>query len=204
MKLLCKNGIAGVILRVKIVDATSTVGAGKTGLAAATSGLVTTPDLIISTIADNESTATAYATADSNVETIDTLGTDAAPSAGKCRFGEVDPTNHPGLYEIQLDDARYAVAGARSLIVSVLGAADAAPVDAEIQLAGADLDAINDLLEADRVIDTGVSPWALVLIKKGTGALGDEGAVELLRQGLHDVSGAAVTNANTILGQSIT
>ncbi len=201
MKLLYKNGMAAVILRVKIVDATSTVGAGKTGLATAAGGLVTTANLVISTIADNEATATAYTTAASNVETIATLGTYAAPSAGKCRFGEVDPTNHPGLYEIHLSDARFAVAGARSLIVSVQGASGAAPVDAELQLAGAELGDLKDLLEADRVIDTGVSPWALVLIKKGSGALGDVGAVELLRQGLHDVTGAGVTNANTILGQ---
>jgi hypothetical protein len=64
--------------------------------------------------------------------------------------------------------------------------------------------AIRDLLEADRVVDTGVTPWALVLIKKGSGALGQPGAVELLRQKLYDVAGVGVSSASTILGRSIT
>jgi len=69
------------------MDSTSTTGGAKTGLTFSSSGL------IISTIADNESTATAYTQAGSTTETITTLGTFAAPTATKCRFKEVDATN---------------------------------------------------------------------------------------------------------------
>lgn len=131
-KVRFKNGVTSVILRVTIYDSTSTTGGKKTGLTNASSGLV------ISTIADNEATATAYTVAASNVETITTLGTFSAPTSGKCRFKEVDSTNHPGLYEIQIADTRYAVSGARSIIVSVFGATGAAPVDAEVQLSADD------------------------------------------------------------------
>src|SRR5690348_14634566 len=127
-KLLYKNGTTGVVLRVKVMDSASTTGAGKTGLTSASSGLV------ISTIADNEPTATAYTAAGSTIETIATLGTFAAPTATKCRFREVDATNHPGLYEIQIADARWAVSNARSIVVTVSGATGAAQVDAEVQL----------------------------------------------------------------------
>lgn len=127
-KLNYKNGITSVILRVKILDTSSTSGAGKTGLAFNTSGLV------ISVIADNESSATVYSVAASNIETITTLGTFAAPTTNKCRFKEVDATNHAGLYEVQLADARWAVSNARSFILSIYGASGAAPVDLEVQL----------------------------------------------------------------------
>lgn len=147
MKLSYKNGVVSVILRVKVMDSTSSTGGAKTGLTSASSGL------IISTIADNEATATAYTVAGSTIESITTLGTFAAPTATKCRFKEVDATNHPGLYEIQIADARWAVSSARSVIVTVSGATGAAQVDAEIQL---------DPVPADVSKWLGVAPNALV------------------------------------------
>jgi hypothetical protein len=135
-KFAFKNGLTGIILRVKILDSASTIGAGLTGLTHGSAGLV------IGTIADNEAASTVYTAANSTIETIATLGTFAAPTATKCRFKEVDAVHHPGLYEIQIADARWAVASARSVIVTVLGAANAAQVDAEIQL---DLKVIADL-----------------------------------------------------------
>jgi hypothetical protein len=127
-----QRGQGSIILRVKILDSSVATGAGKTGLAYNTSGLV------ISTIADNEATATAYTVAAGNVETISVLGTYAAPTSGKCRFREVDATNHPGVYEIQTADARFAVSAAKSVLVSVSGAADAAQCDAVVPLWGMD------------------------------------------------------------------
>jgi len=121
-----------VILRVKILDSSVSTGAGQTGLDETSSGL------IISTIADNEATPTAYTQAAGDIETISTLGTYAAPSAGKCRFAEVDATNHKGIYEIQLADARYAVSAATYLMVSISGATDAAETDVVIPLLGID------------------------------------------------------------------
>lgn len=164
MKLAYKNGITSVILRVKIMDSASTTGGAKTGLTFASAGL------IIATIADNEATTTRYRASSSEVETVTTLGTFETPTSGKCRFKEVDSTNHPGLYEIHIANARWAVSGARSIIVTVSGASGAAQVDAEVQLgdvptdvqkvagtaqtAGDIVDLLNDL---DAQIGTGTA-----------------------------------------------
>lgn len=126
-KVTIDRGTISNILRVFLQDTESATGAGKTGLTEASSGL------IISTIANNESSATTYTSAASNVETITTLGTYAAPTAGKVRFKQVDATNFPGVYEIQIADARFAVASSKSLLVSIQ-ATGIAPVLAEIQL----------------------------------------------------------------------
>jgi hypothetical protein len=126
-KLTIDRDTTSNILRVFLQDSTSTTGAGKTGLTNTSTGL------IISTIANNESTATTYTAAASNVETITTLGTFAAPTASKCRFKEVDATNFPGVYEIQIADARFAVTDSKQLLVAVQ-ASGIAPVIAEIQL----------------------------------------------------------------------
>lgn len=121
------------IVRVKLLDSTSTTGAGKTGLTSASAGL------IISTIADVEATPTAYTQAGGTIETVATLGTYAAPTATKCRFKEVDATNHPGLYELQFADARMSVASAKELIVSIHGAAGLAQGDLRVELSRFDI-----------------------------------------------------------------
>ncbi len=126
-KLNYNNGVTSVILRVKLLDSTSTTGAGKIALDHTAAGL------IISTIADNEASATVYTSAGSTIEAVTTLGTFAAPTATKCRFKKIDDTNHPGVYEIQIADARWAVSNAKSIIVSVQ-ATGVVPVDAEVQL----------------------------------------------------------------------
>lgn len=123
-----KHSATSNILRVLILDSSVTTGAGKTGLAYNTSGL------IISTIADNEATATVYTVAAGNVEDITTLGTFAAPTASKCRFKAVDGTNHPGLYELQIADARFAVSGATYVDVTISGASNAAQTTARVWL----------------------------------------------------------------------
>ncbi len=144
MKLAYKNGITSVILRVKIID--STTGNGKTGLTSASSGL------IVSTIADNEATATVYT--GSNLETITTLGTFAAPTSGKARFREVDATNHPGVYEVQIADARWSVSNARTVIISVLGVASTLQYDTEVQLSALPADTmLIEGSDATNVID---------------------------------------------------
>lgn len=107
-------GQTSIILRVRFRD--STTGLPKTGISGSSSGL------IISSIADVEAAVTAYTQAASHIQTIATLGTYAAPSASSCRLGEVDSTNDPGLYELQLANARFAVASSKSLVVSWSGA----------------------------------------------------------------------------------
>jgi hypothetical protein len=122
------------IFRVFIPDSASSTGGGKSGLAYNTSGLV------ISTIADNEASPTTYTAAGSTIETISTLGTYAVPTATKCRFKEVDATNHPGVYEVQLADARLAVASAKALLVTISGASGVVPTNKLIQLKRVNLD----------------------------------------------------------------
>ena len=122
---------AAPMFRVKLLDSTSTTGAGKTGLTSASAGL------IISTIANNEAAVTAYTAAAGKIEAVGTLGTFAEPTATKCRFSLVDNTNHPGVYEIQLAAARYNVANAKSLIVSIQ-ATGIAQRDVEIPLVAHD------------------------------------------------------------------
>lgn len=125
-----KNGQTSVVRRVKLLDSTSKN--GKTGLTGASTGL------IISTIANNEATATAYTEAGSTIETIAVLGTFAAPTATKCRFAEVDATNHPGVYEVQIANARYAVASAKDLTLSISGVSGMDDYDEVIPLVSLD------------------------------------------------------------------
>ena len=127
-----KLGQGSIVLRVKLRNSSVTTGAGLTGLTNASTGL------IISTIADNESTATAYTQSGSTIETITTLGTYAAPTATKCRFKEVDATNHKGVYELHIADARFAVANAKSLAISISGATNLAECDLLIPLRSVD------------------------------------------------------------------
>lgn len=106
------NGQTSFVDRWFLHDA---AGVGISGMTFASSGL------IISTIANNEATPTVYTAAGSTIETITTLGTWQAPTATKCRFKEVDATNHKGVYEFQFANTRLAVAGAKDLIVSWSG-----------------------------------------------------------------------------------
>lgn len=127
-----KNGQTSIVLRFKLLDSSSTTGAGLTGLTSASASL------IISTIADNEATATAYTQAGATIEAVGTLGTFAAPTGTKCRFKEVDSTNHKGVYEFQFADARFAVASAKSLLISVAGATNLAQADFVVPLVSDD------------------------------------------------------------------
>jgi len=109
-------GATSVILTIKATDLDT--GKGKTGMTNATAGL------IVSARPNVSATATVYAQASSNLETIATLGTYAAPTASKARIKLVDDTNQPGVYEIQLADAIFATAGARFVDVCMTGVVD--------------------------------------------------------------------------------
>ncbi len=138
-----KSGQTGIVLRVKLRDSSVSTGAGKTGLTGSSSGL------IISTIADNEASATTYTQAASHIQTISTLGTFAAPTSGDCRFGEVDSTNHPGIYELQIDNSRFAVSGAKSLLISISGVTNLAQCDVCVPLRAIDpYDAVHGGMSA--------------------------------------------------------
>lgn len=130
MKTILVPSATSNILHVKLYDSSSTTGAGLTGLTSASAGLK------ISTICDNEASATTYTVAGSTIESIATLGTYAAPTATKCRFKELDSTNHPGVYQLMFADARFAVSNATSMLISISGATNLAQYDTEVQFGG--------------------------------------------------------------------
>jgi hypothetical protein len=121
------------ILRVFLQDSSSTTGAGLTGLTFSSAGLA------VNVARELDATATLYKQASSNLETITTLGTYAAPTAGKARFKEFDATNMPGWYEIHLAQAQLGT-GDTSRFISghVFGATNLAPCPFEIELTSTD------------------------------------------------------------------
>lgn len=123
-KLIQPASPTSVVLRLKLMDSTSTTGAGKTGLTSGTAGLA------IHTMRLNESVPVSYYVSGGTIQDISTLGTYAAPAANSCRFKEVNSTLLPGVYELHLADSRFTSQG---LIVSLNGATGLAQADFEIQ-----------------------------------------------------------------------
>jgi hypothetical protein len=118
MKLSLDKGTTDQSVYIFIQDNTVSTGAGKTGLTFETAGL------------------SCYYVREGGTPTQIVLATqtvDGTHSDGG--FVEVDATNMPGLYRLDLPDAVCAT-GADNVIVSVQGASGGAPVLLEIQLAG--------------------------------------------------------------------
>lgn len=147
MLIAYKHGQTGIILRLKILDASKADGSGLTGLTFNSSGL------LISTIADSESAPTSYDATGGFVESISTLGTFQPPSAGCCRFREVHSGLHRGVYELHIANSRFAASGAKSLLISVSGGVNTAETDALIVLSQIDPYAANG----------GFDPWNVAL-----------------------------------------
>lgn len=125
------------IVRIFIEDTSKTgtdASIGLTGVAYDTTGLE------LHHICDTESADTDYTAAGSTIEDISTLGTFAAPTATKVRFKAVDGTDMPGVYEVQLANARFAVSNARSCILSWKGVANMRAGFKEIPLLSAQPD----------------------------------------------------------------
>jgi hypothetical protein len=160
-KFISFNGSLNNIFRVKILDSVSIIGAGKIGLTFESAGLR------VSTITNNEAAPIVY-TGDT-LETVMTLGIFATPTATKCRFKKVDDTNHPGLYEIQIDNARFSVTDAKSLIVTVQ-VTGGVQVDFEIQFDAPEL-ITADIERTGGLAD--LTNTALTTLVGGTGAVTD-------------------------------
>lgn len=173
----------------------SSTGAGLTGLTGSSAGL------IISTIADVESSATAYTQASSQIQTIATLGTFAAPSASDCRFAQVDATNHPGLYEFQIADARFAVSNAKRLVISVSGATNLLDAHYEIELVQFNpFDGVRMGMTAFPAAATGTAGAVLV---DGTGTAAISNSSGLVNVGkINSVSTSSVTTVNANIGST--
>lgn len=143
----------------------------------------TTPGLIIAAIADVEVVGLVYTQAAGNIETISTLGTYAVPTTGKCRLKEVHATNHPGVYEIQLADERYAVSNAEKLIITISGVTDQIPTHIENQLGV--FDPYGTQIELTDIWSDGVAPIGQNVIDALTSAM------------IRAVSGIALATVNT-------
>lgn len=112
---IVQNGITSFMDSVFIQDSTSTVGSGKIGLAYTLSGL------IIALRADNENAWVSYFGSSGTIESISTIGTYAAPTAGKIRFREEDSIAAPGFYQVMAADAKWAVTNAKFLYMNIQG-----------------------------------------------------------------------------------
>jgi hypothetical protein len=187
----------GVILRVKIRNSSVSTGAGLTGLTNTSTGL------IISTIADVEATATPYTVAASNVQAVATLGTYAAPAAGKVSFSQVDATNHPGIYEIQIANARFAVTNAKSLLVSITGATNAADCDVVIPLRTVNPYAADFALSAAPLLaNPTANTWGESLFLADA-ARGRRGTAQGGTSTTITLDAGAASNANSYVGDGI-
>ena len=181
-----KRGQGSIVVRVKFLNSSVATGAGLAGLT------FNSASLIIGAIADNEAATVAYTQAGGTIEDITTLGTYQAPTATKCRFKEVDSTNHKGVYEIQIADARYAVSGAKSLIISFAGATNMAETDVVIPLLDNDpyanklLAYVQLLARGDDAIETdNATELAEINADEGSGAGGfdnETDSVEAIRE----------------------
>jgi hypothetical protein len=122
MKKLLKAGLTDQTIDVFIQDSTSTTGAGKTGLAYNTASL------------------TCYyrkgAAGSATQLTLATQTVGGAHSDGG--FVEIDATNMPGMYRLDLSDTIVATAGTVSIMLK--GATGMAPLPIELQLIAANLD----------------------------------------------------------------
>ena len=118
---IIKKGATSQSIDIEILDSTSTTGARKTGLAYNTSGL------------------TAYYRRVGGSATAITLATQTASGAWSSGgFAEIDATNMPGVYRLDLPDAAVA-SGADAVTVTLKGATGMAQVSMTIQLVAIDL-----------------------------------------------------------------
>jgi hypothetical protein len=131
MKSITKRGSTANLFVVFLQDSASTTGAGKTGLTSASAGLV------VSVRRELAASVTSYSGA--NVLSISTLGTWVDPGVGKVRFKEIDPTNQPGLYELQFVDSLFDGSDASRLLTGMVIATGVAPTPFEIELTAVDL-----------------------------------------------------------------
>lgn len=144
-------GATSQTIYVEVLDSTSTTGGRKTGLVFNTAGL------------------TAYYARNGGSATSITLATLAAANSAYSSggFKEVDATNMPGVYRLDLPDAAVA-ASAASVVVTLKGAAGMVQVSAEIQLTAVNLqDSVRAGLTA---LPNAAAEAAGGLYTRGTGA----------------------------------
>lgn len=120
-----KHSSTSNIIRVFIGNSSVTTGAGLTGLTSSSAGL--TIALLHNNANNTSDFSHLYLQASSTIEAVSTIGTYSAPTATKCRFGEVSATYLPGWYEIHFPNTAWSFASAKYAMVSVWGATNARP-----------------------------------------------------------------------------
>lgn len=174
MARLIRKGATSQSLYFEALDSASTTGGRKTGLAYNTAGL------------------TAYYTRNGGSATAITLATLAAANSAWSSggFKEVDSTNAPGLYRLDVPDSAFA-SGADSVVVTLKGASGMAQVSAEVQLVAWDpQDAVRGGLTA---LPNANAEAAGGLYTRGTGA----GQINQPANGMVDAN--VVRNAGTAI-----
>ena len=161
MKLSIKAGTTSVSVNIFVANSSSTTGAGLTGLAYNTASLTA-----YYTFAGSYTTAAAI--------TLATLAAvNSAWSSGG--FKEVDSTNLPGVYRLDLPDAVLAASKGRSVLVYLKGATNMAPTLLEIELTGWDnQDTVRGGLTALPNVASG-SAGAIITSGTGTAQLNVSG-----------------------------
>ncbi|CAN5264857.1 hypothetical protein BH10PLA2_BH10PLA2_00790 [soil metagenome] len=178
-KLSILAGATSQSINVFIQDSSATTGVGLTGLAFNTASLVA-----YYTFAGANATATAI--------TLATLAAvNSAFSSGG--FKEIDATNMPGVYRLDIPNAALATSKGRSVVVMLKGATNMAPCVAEIELTGWDnQDAVHGGLSClpNTACTTNAS-----LLTSGTGT--DQLSVASGRTDLGKILGTAVSSPAT-------
>lgn len=183
-KLAIKKASTDVTVYLFIQDSSVTTGAGKTGLAYNTSSLV------------------AYYVRPLGSATQLTLATQTVTGAhSDGGFVEVDATNMPGVYRLDLSDAICAT-GVNSVVVMLKGAANMAPVVLEIQLTSYDPNDAGAEI-ADAVLDEVVmGSYTLrqlvkVLAAKMAGKATGGGTTTITYRGVDDASNVIVETVDS-------
>lgn len=133
MKLIRKKGSTDQTILVFIQDSASTTGGGKTGIAYNASGL-----------------ACYYVRPGSAAAQL-TLATQTVTGAhSDGGFVEIDATNMPGVYRLDLSDAILAT-GVDSVVLMLKGASGMAPLPIEIQLTDFDLGTATQKVDVDTI-----------------------------------------------------
>lgn len=151
MKLIRKKGATDQTILVFIQDSASTTGGGKTGIAYNASGLV------------------CYYVRPGSAAAQLTLATQTVTGAhSDGGFVEIDATNMPGVYRLDLSDAILAT-GVDSVVLMLKGATGMAPLPIEIQLTDFDLGTATQKVDVDTIKTQAVTCGAGITVSPYVG-----------------------------------
>jgi hypothetical protein len=184
-KLSIKAGATSQSVNIFVQDSSSTVGAGLSGLAYNTSGL----------IAYYTFTGANAGSAAITLATLATVG--AAYSSGG--FKEIDSTNMKGLYRLDVPNAALASGNGRAVTIMLGGATNMAQLALEIELTGWDnQDAVHGGMSALPNVASG-SAGAIPTTGTGANQIAVDGAGNASAN-LVNIAGSAVSTTTAQLG----